>query len=220
VRSQTPPGSAPPTDKLYTGQQRETMGGVYHYKARMYNADTGRFPQADTVVPDAMDPRALNRYAYAYNSPAVYTDPTGHFSFVGPWGMSKGAALALMVGSPTYLPTLRSLGLMPNLGSYDYYGSPVPSSCALYGTSPYLDCSNWEVPTTGLDLGGFWNVVTSDWFACSAWSFAAAGVAGVYIAAVYGAAPASLTTSPMLLAAGEYFATQAIDSCVTAAFGE
>jgi hypothetical protein len=35
------------------------------------------------VVPDAGDPQALNRYAYAYNSPAVYTDPTGHFSFVG-----------------------------------------------------------------------------------------------------------------------------------------
>jgi RHS repeat-associated protein len=68
----------PPTDKLYTGQQRETAGGVYHYKARMYNADTGRFPQADTVVADATEPRALNRYAYAYNSPAMNTDPTGH----------------------------------------------------------------------------------------------------------------------------------------------
>jgi RHS repeat-associated protein len=62
---------------MFVGQQRETAGGVYHYKARMYNADTGRFPQADTVVPDARDPRALNRYAYAYNSPAVYADPTG-----------------------------------------------------------------------------------------------------------------------------------------------
>jgi RHS repeat-associated protein len=75
-RTRTQAGT-PPTDKLYTGQQRETAGGVYHYRARMYSADTGRFPQADTVVPDARDPRGLNRYAYAYNSPAVYTDPTG-----------------------------------------------------------------------------------------------------------------------------------------------
>jgi RHS repeat-associated protein len=87
-RTRTQAGT-PPTDKLYTGQQRETMGGVYHYKARMYNADTGRFPQADTVVPDAGDPQALNRYAYAYNNPAVYTDPTGHFTFDGSFPMQQ-----------------------------------------------------------------------------------------------------------------------------------
>jgi RHS repeat-associated protein len=101
-RTRTQAGT-PPTDKLYTGQQRETAGGVYHYKARMYNADTGRFPQADTVVRDATEPRALNRYAYAYNSPAVYTDPTGHFSFVGPWLMPQESAIALLAGSP-WLP--------------------------------------------------------------------------------------------------------------------
>ncbi len=87
---------APPTDKLFTGQQRETAGGVYHYNARMYSADTGRFPQADTVVPDTTDPQALNRYAYVRNSPAMYTDPTGHFSDVGP----------LQIPVPKMVPTV------------------------------------------------------------------------------------------------------------------
>ncbi len=59
-----------------SGQQRETAAGVYHHNARMYSADTGRFPQADTVVPDTTDPQALNRYSYVRNSPAMYTDPT------------------------------------------------------------------------------------------------------------------------------------------------
>ena len=46
-----------PTDKLFTGQQRETASGVYHYNARLYNADIARFPQADTI--------AYDRYGYA-----------------------------------------------------------------------------------------------------------------------------------------------------------
>jgi RHS repeat-associated protein len=44
----------PRHDKLFTGQQRETTNGIYHYKARMYNTDVGRFPQADTRCLDRL----------------------------------------------------------------------------------------------------------------------------------------------------------------------
>ncbi len=76
--------SAPPTDKLYTpdgpggGQQRETTNGLYHYGARLYNADIGRFISADTIVPGAGNPQALNRYSYVLNNPLHYSDPSGH----------------------------------------------------------------------------------------------------------------------------------------------
>jgi pyocin large subunit-like protein len=30
-------------------------------------------------VPEPGDPRALNRYAYVYNNPLRYTDPSGHW---------------------------------------------------------------------------------------------------------------------------------------------
>jgi hypothetical protein len=33
---------------------------------------------ADTLVPGAGNPQALNRYAYVYNSPLKYVDPSGH----------------------------------------------------------------------------------------------------------------------------------------------
>jgi hypothetical protein len=33
---------------------------------------------ADSIVPSAGNPQALNRYAYALNNPVKYTDPTGH----------------------------------------------------------------------------------------------------------------------------------------------
>lgn len=47
--------------------------------ARYYDPELGRFTSADTVVPSAMDPQSLNRYAYVWNSPTVLTDPSGQF---------------------------------------------------------------------------------------------------------------------------------------------
>jgi RHS repeat-associated protein len=67
-----------PTDKLYTGQQRETANGIYHYKARMYNADIGRMPQAGGVVPGGSEPAAYNEYNYVKNNPTNNSQPTGY----------------------------------------------------------------------------------------------------------------------------------------------
>jgi len=46
--------------------------------ARWYDPVIGRFISADTIVPEPNNPQALNRYAYVYNNPIQYTDPTGH----------------------------------------------------------------------------------------------------------------------------------------------
>jgi hypothetical protein len=48
--------------------------------ARYYDPVIGRFIQADTIVPEPGNPQALNRYAYVYNSPLKYADPSGHIS--------------------------------------------------------------------------------------------------------------------------------------------
>ena len=50
-----------------------------HYGARFYSPRLGRFISADTVVPEPGNPQALSRYAYVYNNPLKYTDPTGHY---------------------------------------------------------------------------------------------------------------------------------------------
>ncbi|MEP7134620.1 MAG: RHS repeat-associated core domain-containing protein [Chloroflexota bacterium] len=39
-----------------------------------------RFLSADTIVPGAANPQALNRYSYTLNNPLRYTDPTGHMA--------------------------------------------------------------------------------------------------------------------------------------------
>ena len=52
--------------------------GLYYYGARYYDPALGRFIQPDSIVPSPANSQALNRYAYVYNNPLRYTDPTGH----------------------------------------------------------------------------------------------------------------------------------------------
>ncbi len=49
-----------------------------YYGARFYDPSLGRFLVPDTVIPDPAKLVAFNRYAYTYNNPIIYTDPTGH----------------------------------------------------------------------------------------------------------------------------------------------
>ena len=70
------------TDKRFTGQYHESglagVEGLYYYNARWYDPALARFAQADTLVPEPGNPQSLNRYAYVYNNPARYMDPSGH----------------------------------------------------------------------------------------------------------------------------------------------
>jgi hypothetical protein len=50
-----------------------------YYGARYYSPVIGRFVSADTIVPNAANPQAFNRFSYVRNNPLRYTDPTGHY---------------------------------------------------------------------------------------------------------------------------------------------
>ena len=76
-----------PTTMMYTGQREESGLGLYFYNARWYDAKLGRFVQADTIVPGPGNPMAWDRYAYVYNNPVKYFDPSGHIPQCGPDGM-------------------------------------------------------------------------------------------------------------------------------------
>ncbi len=66
-----------PTDFGFAGQRHDGTGLVYMH-ARYYHAGLGRFVSADTVVPEAGNSQALNRYLYVANNPLRFVDPTGH----------------------------------------------------------------------------------------------------------------------------------------------
>jgi RHS repeat-associated protein len=67
-----------PTDRQYTGQISEEQLGIYFYNARYYDGFLARFISPDTFIPNTGKPADWDRYAYASNSPIVYSDPGGH----------------------------------------------------------------------------------------------------------------------------------------------
>ncbi|MFC3195953.1 RHS repeat domain-containing protein [Marinicella sediminis] len=66
------------TNYGFTGQSHIDKLGLVNFKARLYDPDLGMMLQADTVIPPGSVVDSLNRYAYVFNNPLSYTDPTGH----------------------------------------------------------------------------------------------------------------------------------------------
>jgi RHS repeat-associated protein len=65
-------------DIQFGGHRTDEETGLTYMGARYYDPELARFTSADTLVPDLTNPQSLNRYAYVYNNPISYTDPTGH----------------------------------------------------------------------------------------------------------------------------------------------
>jgi len=113
------------TARTFTGQRLDATGLLY-YHARYYDPTLGRFIAPDSLVPEPGAPQSLNRYAYVYNNPLKYTDPTGHWiesavdiAFIAYdiWDITQngltwdnGLALAADVGG-LLLPGLTGLGM-------------------------------------------------------------------------------------------------------------
>ncbi|THA33092.1 hypothetical protein E6W17_32055 [Streptomyces sp. A1547] len=72
-------GTAPtswPDDKGFLGKPTDTATGLTHVGAREYDPAVGRFLSVDPVLAPE-DHESLNGYAYANNTPATLSDPTG-----------------------------------------------------------------------------------------------------------------------------------------------
>ena len=63
---------------LYAGYQYDPETGLYYLNARMYDPKIARFLQEDTYRGSLNDPLSLHLYAYCFNNPLRYFDPTGH----------------------------------------------------------------------------------------------------------------------------------------------
>ena len=70
-------GGTLPTDRQYTGQQKDKTG-LYYYNARYYDPGLGQFVSPDTIVPDPSKVFDYNRYMYVRGNAINLNDPTGH----------------------------------------------------------------------------------------------------------------------------------------------
>lgn len=79
---------APASTPSYTGARYETTTGSLDLHARQYNTTTGRFNRSDPATPDR-NSAYVSAYAYADNTPTVYTDPSGLTPVPGDNGNGK-----------------------------------------------------------------------------------------------------------------------------------
>jgi RHS repeat-associated protein len=64
-------------DFRFQGQWLEDATGIYHFRARDYDAVSGRFLSRDPVDADSQISEAFDPYQFAYNNPYSYNDPSG-----------------------------------------------------------------------------------------------------------------------------------------------
>jgi RHS repeat-associated protein len=84
------------TQRLYAGALYDPDTGLYKIGARWYDPDIGLWLTPDSVVPDIYNPIAWNPYAFNYDNPVNYVDPSGHFPI--PAGLLLLAATGFLGG--------------------------------------------------------------------------------------------------------------------------
>jgi RHS repeat-associated protein len=73
----------------FTGQYRDQETGLDYFNARYFSAVQGRFDSADPAalfVSNPLNPQSWNQYAYAFNNPLSFVDPTGMETAIYQWG--------------------------------------------------------------------------------------------------------------------------------------
>ena len=78
----------------YTGHEHLDELGLVHMNGRVYDATLARFMSPDSVVQSPGNLQNYDRYAYAWNNPLRYTDPSGQF--IDPVSLS---AFAFVIGT-------------------------------------------------------------------------------------------------------------------------
>jgi RHS repeat-associated protein len=128
----------------FTGRQFDAENGLYYYRARTYNPDTGRFLQKDPI---GFRGRDFNLYRYAADNPLIFVDPSGRVC-----GMSASNSFALGVlligggyGGLIYGSSIAALqplvgGIISAMGWVGIAGGTALTGAALI---EYVD-SKWE----------------------------------------------------------------------------
>ncbi|HEX9891808.1 MAG TPA: RHS repeat-associated core domain-containing protein, partial [Actinomycetota bacterium] len=132
------PGSPPPpaNPMRFTGEYLDGQSGLYHLRAREYDAGTSRFLQTDPY-PALLRAPFLSQYLYANGRPTVMRDETG----------LRAEMISYELVSHNYsLPSCASLRYEADAGYIEVQTTPdgfVPWGAYLYGL-PFLSFGLWH----------------------------------------------------------------------------
>ena len=105
----------------YRGYYYDTETGLYYLNARYYSPEWRRFISPDAAeYLDPETPNGLNLYAYCYNDPINYADPSGHDPEWWQWALfGVGAALVAVAAGMAILGTggVAAFGMGALIGS-------------------------------------------------------------------------------------------------------
>ncbi|MBI4354932.1 MAG: hypothetical protein HY597_00595 [Candidatus Omnitrophica bacterium] len=65
---------------LFTGREYDCESGLYYYRARYLDPQTGTFLQEDPLAGGRLTPQSQNKYPYVVNNPINRIDPSGELS--------------------------------------------------------------------------------------------------------------------------------------------
>ncbi|KRT69834.1 MAG: YD repeat-containing protein [candidate division NC10 bacterium CSP1-5] len=96
----------------YTGRELDPESGLYYYRARYYDAATGRFLQEDAIGGLVELPQTLNKYPYVLNDPHNAQDPLGLASVTIKAFLGVGVAITFgMDKNGNFIQVLGGVGL-------------------------------------------------------------------------------------------------------------
>jgi|GEM_PF-772692 len=80
------------TDRGYTGHEHLTALGLINMNGRVYDPVLARFLSPDPFVQAPDFTQSFNRYAYVFNNPFKYIDPSGEIAWLVPVAIAVGKA--------------------------------------------------------------------------------------------------------------------------------
>jgi RHS repeat-associated protein len=97
IRSQTGASAAISSsigaEPRYHGMLLDAVSGLYHVRARTYDARTGRFTSRDPIAGSVGQPESAHPYSFCRASPHLWVDPTGLMSMPELSGVQAGIGI-------------------------------------------------------------------------------------------------------------------------------
>ncbi|WP_444996837.1 RHS repeat domain-containing protein [Aliikangiella sp. IMCC44359] len=133
------------TDKGFTGHEMLNSVDIIHMNGRIYDANIGRFLQADAYIQAPKNMQNMDRYSYVLNNPLSYTDPSGHFfkSLKKYWRVIAAVVINYVFcsGGCTFLETMAAGAVSGAVATGNLRGaiSGAFSAGVFYGIGTYYD---------------------------------------------------------------------------------